>query len=95
MKENKIKKYKTFISIFFALFVALGLKLEFNRETNFMGYTSRANDMIYLIFIIGISILLYYNLKNRNKRLWIVAICVGIIFSICYYLGDIQNTYMY
>ena len=46
MKENKIKKYKTFISIFFALFVALGLKLEFNRETNFMGYTSRANDMI-------------------------------------------------
>lgn len=95
MKENKIKKYKTFISIFFALFVALGLKLEFNRETNFMGYTSRANDMIYLIFIIGISILLYYNLKNRNKRLWIVSICVGIIFSICYYLGDIQNTYMY
>lgn len=94
MKKFEIKKYITFISIFLAMFVGFGLQLKFNKAANFVGYAERANDMIYLIFIISINLLIYYNMKNKNKRLWITSIIVGIIFSICYYLGDIQNDYI-
>ena len=76
------------------MFVGFGLQLKFNKAANFVGYAERANDMIYLIFIISINLLIYYNMKNKNKRLWITSIIVGIIFSICYYLGDIQNDYI-
>ena len=88
------KKNLTLISIVLGLFVALGLKLVFVNEGNFLGFTERASDMIYLIFIIGICVLIYYNLKIKDKRLWITSIFVGVIFAICYYLGDIQNKYI-
>lgn len=93
--KNKIEKHITLISVILAMFIAFGLKIEFDRDTNFLGFTNRANDMIYLIFIIGICLLIYYNKNIKNSRLWITAIIVGMIFSICYYLGDIQNTYLY
>lgn len=51
--------------------------------------------MIYLLFTIGIGVFIYYTAKIKEKRLWIVSSLVGIIFAICYYLGDIQNDYIY
>lgn len=103
MKQNNLKlKIQKFIkesfvliSIILSLFIACGLKLEFFKDTNFLGFTTREHDMIYLIFIIGVFSLIYYNFKIKDKRLWHVSILVGIIFAICYYLGDIQNVYMY
>lgn len=83
------------VSILLALFVAIGLKLQFIQDNNFLGFTTRANDMVYFIFTIGISILIYYTTKIKDKKLWIISGIVGIIFAICYYLGDIQNKYIY
>lgn len=85
----------TLISIVLAMLIALGLKLEFVQEGNFLGYTARANDMIFLLFTIGIGVFIYYTAKIKEKKLWITSILVGIIFAICYYLGDIQNDYIY
>lgn len=93
--KNIIKEHIILISIILGIFIAIGLKLEFIKEPNWLGFMTRANDMIYLIFTIGICLLIYYTAKIRDKRLWRISILVGIIFSICYYLGDIQNTYMY
>ena len=90
-----VSKYKILISIIIGVFIALGLKLNFVQDTNFFGYTTRANDMIYLIFTIAMSVLTYYTIKIKDKRLWIVSILVGIVFAITYYLGDIQNDYIY
>ena len=81
-----IQKYSCLISVVVSVLVAIGLKVE-SKEI--------ANDMIYLIFTIGISVLIYHNLKSKDKRLWIISAIVGVIFSICYYLGDIQNLYMH
>lgn len=93
--KNQLKKYSILISIFLGCFVAIGLKLQYINETDFLGFTNRANDMIFLIFIAGICLLIYYSLKVQNKRLWIISIVISIFFSICYYLGDIQNNYIY
>ncbi|MCI8410859.1 MAG: hypothetical protein HFJ40_00080, partial [Clostridia bacterium] len=92
---NAIEKHRTLLSIILAMLIALGLKLEFIQEGNFLGYTARANDMIYLLFSIGIGVFIYYTTKIKEKRLWIISILVGIIFAICYYLGDIQNDYIH
>lgn len=93
--KNFIKKHMTLISVVIGFLIALGLKLEFIQDGNFLGYTTRANDMLYLLFTIGICILIYYSAKIKDKRLWIVSTIVGFIFAVCYYLGDIQNAYMY
>ena len=90
--KKVIQKYSCLISVIIAMLVAMGLKIELIE--NSLDFTSRANDMIYLAFTVGISILLYHNLKSKDKRLWIISIIVGIIFAICYYLGDIQNLYI-
>lgn len=93
--KDALEQHLILISVLLGMFIALGLKLEFIKDTNFLGFTSRANDMIYLIFSIGICLLIYYATKIKDKRLWATSIVVGLIFSICYYLGDIQNNYMY
>ena len=82
------------ISIILGLLVIFGLKINFIADSNYLGFTNRANDVIYIIFTVGVILLTYYSLKIRDKRLWIVSIIVGIIFSILYYLGDIQNQYI-
>lgn len=93
--KNVLGQHLILISVVLGMFIALGLKLEFIKDTNFLGFTARANDMIYLIFTIGICALIYYSAKIKDKRLWITSIIVGIVFSICYYFGDIQNNYMH
>ena len=93
--KNIIKEHMSLISVILGVLISIGLKLEFIKDSNWLGFMTRANDMIYLIFSVGICLLIYYTLKIRDKRLWRISILVGIIFSICYYLGDIQNTYMY
>lgn len=90
-----IEKHMLIISVVLGLLIALGLKLEYIEEGNFLGYTTRANDIIYLLFTIGIGVLIYYTAKIKEKRLWMLSVLVGIIFSICYYCGDIQNHYIY
>lgn len=92
---SAIEKHMIPISMVVALLIAFGLKLEFVQEGNFLGYTARANDMIYLLFTIGIGVFIYYTAKIKEKRLWIISILVGIIFAVCYYLGDIQNHYIH
>ncbi len=93
--KRNLYKYNFIISIILGLIICLGLKLEFVKDTNFLGYTSRQNDLMYLLFFIGICTLIYYAIKVTDKRMWIVSAIVGIIFAICYYCGDIQNDYMY
>lgn len=93
--KNLIENYRFILSIIFGIFIALGIKLEFVFDTNFLGFTSSENDIMFLLFGIGICVLIYYASMIKEKRLWIVSIFVGIIFSICYYLGEIQNDYIY
>ncbi len=82
--KDALKQHLILISVVLGMFIALGLKLEFIKDTNFLGFTSRANDMIYLIFTIGVCVLIYYVAKIKDKRLWSISIIVGLIFSICY-----------
>ena len=93
--KRQIENNLALFCIFIGVFIAFGLKLEFLKDTNYMGYASRTNDIIYLIFIILIICLIHYSLRIKDKRLWTVSSVVGFIFAICYYLGDIQNAYMY
>ena len=93
--KNFIKKHMTLISVVIGFLIALGLKLEFIQDGNFLGYIERPNGIMYLIITAGIFILMYYTLKIKDKRLWVVSSLVGIIFAITYYLGDIQNDYIY
>lgn len=90
-----IKNNLMAFSIFFGLLISLGLKLEFIKDTNYIGYEARQNDVIYMIFTILVMVLIYFVLRIKDKRLWITSTIVGIVFSICYYFGDLQNLYMY
>ena len=93
--RNILEENKLIISIVVGLFISIALKLEFVKDTNFIVFSQRVIDIIYFIFIIGICYLNYNVAKIRNNRLWIISIIVGIIFAICYYLGDMQNLYIY
>lgn len=97
-KERFIKiidKYTVTISVIIGIAIALGLKLVFISNTNYLGYNSEPNNIMYIIITIGISSLIFYNTRIKDRRLWIVSIIIGIIFSITYYLGEIQNEYIY
>ena len=90
-----LEKNMLLISIAMSILIMCGLKIEFIASSNYLGFTSRANDIMYLIVDVAIAILIYYCAKIKEKKLYIISIIVGIIFSICYYLGDIQNSYIY
>lgn len=90
-----VSKYRILISIILGIFVALGIQLKFFCDANTMGFVTKINDAMYLLFCIGICVLLYYSSKIKNIRLWRVSIVVGIIFAICYFLGDLQNDFIY
>lgn len=90
-----VQKYRILISVILGIFVALGIKIKFFNETNTMGFVSAINDTMYLVFCVGICLLIYYSSKIKNTRLWTVSVGVGIIFAICYFLGDLQNDYIY
>ena len=89
-----VSKYRILISIILGIFVALGIQLKFFCDANTMGFVTKINDAMYLLFCIGICVLLYYSSKIKNIRLWRVSIVVGIIFAICYFLGDLQNDFI-
>ena len=93
--EKLVERHKVILSIIIAIFTFLGLKLQFIQYTNFLGYTSSENDIMFILFAIGICVLIYYALKVKEKRVWIISLVVGIIFSICYYFGELQNEYIY
>ena len=93
--ESVVEKYRFLLSIILGILVAMGIKLQFVSETNFLGFMSSEYDILFLLFGIGICVLIYYASMIKEKRLWIVSIIVGIIFSICYYLGELQNDYIY
>lgn len=90
-----VQKYRILISVILGIFVALGIKIKFFNETNTMGFVSTINDTMYLVFCVGICLLIYYSSKIKNTRLWTVSVGVGIIFAICYFFGDLQNDYIY
>ncbi len=98
MKREKIKnlmeKYSILISIILGVLFIWGYNLIFIQDTNFIGFNTGPNNPMCLILTIGVSALIYYNRKYKNKRLWIIAGIVGILFAITYYLGDIQNYYI-
>lgn len=93
--KSILQKYRILVSVILGIFIALGIKLEFFNENNTIGFTSKINDVMYSLFCIGICILIYYSSKINNPRLWKTSIVVGIIFAICYFLGDLQNSYIY
>ncbi len=103
MKEGKLKRVIQFlnkhlfaISLFLGIFIILGLRLKYLVDGNFLGFINRETDIIYnVIFLVGIIALIYYNLKIKNKRLWITSIVVGCIFAVLYYFGELQNDYIH
>ena len=93
--KDALEQHLILISVVLGMFIALGLKLEFIKDTNFLGFVERPNGIMYLLITIGIMLLMHYTLKIKDKRLGGVSCLVGVIFAITYYLGDIQNDYIY
>lgn len=93
--KNFINMHFFLISIVIGMLVALCLKLEFSKDNNSIGFWCKPNNMMYILISVGICVLFYYNLKIKDKRLWITSMIVGILFSVLYYFGDLQNLYIY
>ena len=63
-----ISKYRILISIILGVYIALAIQLKFFSDTNTMGYVTKINDAMYLLFCIGICILLYFAQKYISKK---------------------------
>ena len=62
-----LEKNMLLISIAMSILIMCGLKIEFIASSNYLGFTSRANDIMYLIVDVAIAILIYYCAKiNRT-----------------------------
>ena len=71
-----LEKNMFLISIAMSIFIMCGLKIEFIASSNYLGFTSRANDIMYLIVDVAIAILIYYCAKIKEKKLYIISIIV-------------------
>lgn len=88
-----VLKYKNIIAVLLTIFVAIGINVTFNKELNALKLDSSAYNIFYIIAIIGVFLLIYYSFKIREKRLWICSIILGLIFAICFTIGDVCNVY--
>lgn len=93
--KDVLKQHLILISVVLGMLIALGLKLGFVKDNNYLGFLDKPNNFMYILVTVAICLLQYYSLKIKDKRLWKTSIVVGMIFSICYYFGDLQNNYMY
>lgn len=90
---NFFNKYINVILILITFFIACGLNIFFIQEGNYLKLSSESYNILFLIFIIGIFILLKKAVSIKEKRLWICTSILSIIFAIAYLCGDIGNTY--
>ena len=90
---NCLNENINIIMFLITCFIAVGLNLFFIQDGNYLKLSSDSYNILFLIFIIGIFILLkkVYNIKE--KRLWICTSILAIIFAIAYLCGNIGNTY--
>lgn len=90
---NFFNKYINVILILITFFISCGLNIFFIQEGNYLKLSSESYNILFLIFIIGIFILLKKAVSIKEKRLWICTSILSIIFAIAYLCGDIGNTY--
>ena len=90
---NFLNKNVNVIITLITIFIAFGLNLYFIQEGNYLKLSSESYNILFLIFIIGIFILLRKAYNIKEKRLWICTSILSIIFAIAYFCGDIGNMY--
>lgn len=96
MKNKIINFFNKYINVILTLivfFIACGLNIFFIQEGNYLKLSSESYNILFLIFIIGIFILLKKAVSIKEKRLWTCTSILAIIFAIAYLCGDIGNTY--
>lgn len=95
IKKEKNVNIKNIISIIIAIFSAFILNLQFNKETNWIGFELQGNFSIFVLgLIVGIYFLVNYSIKIKDKRLTICSIILGVVFAITYFIGYLGNTYL-
>ena len=57
--KDALEQHLILISVLLGMFIALGLKLEFIKDTNFLGFVERPNGIMYLLITTGIMLLMY------------------------------------
>lgn len=90
---NFFNKYINVILILITFFIACGLNIFFIQDGNYLKFSSESYNILFLIFVIGIFILLKKAYGIKEKRLWICTSILSIVFAIAYLCGDIGNTY--
>lgn len=88
-----INKYINVVLFAITIFVALGISVYFLQEGNYLKLAGETYDILYLIFFVGIFILLKKAYSIKEKRLWICTSILAILFSIFYLCGNIGNIY--
>lgn len=88
-----INKYINVVLFIITIIIALGLSVYFLQEGNYLKLAGETYDILYLIFFVGIFILLKRAYSIKEKRLWICTSILAIIFSIFYLCGNIGNIY--
>lgn len=91
--KDKIKKLLNIIVFGISIILAFGINIYFLPENDSLGLSIFSNDILFLIYFVGIFIILKNALKIENKRMWIMSSILSIIFSVCFIAGEIGNKY--
>ena len=85
--KDKIKKLLNIIVFGISIILAFGINIYFLPENDSLGLSIFSNDILFLIYFVGIFIILKNALKIENKRMWIMSSILSIIFSVCFIAG--------
>lgn len=91
--KDKIKKLLKIIVFGISIILTFGINIYFLPENDSLGLSIFSNDILFLIYFVGIFIILKNALKIKNKRIWIMSSILAIIFSVCLLVGEIGNKY--
>ena len=91
--KDLAKKYKGIIAVLLSFFIAIGINVSFNKESNALKIDSSAYNIFYIIAFVGVFFIIHYSLKIKDKRLWICTFILSVVFAICLVIGDISNIY--